>query len=179
MAVARGSLIAIRNFNGYQEPGLPAGYWHFELSSLGDASGGLNSVLVRFQVAGSPSPSQLWSLEHLNVSSSGIGVGVLARLQITNMDLVPPMGSNGATAFTYTLTLIAGVFGVDMEYQNSPIQLFLGRAIDNNLNAGFQVDYDNVDATSLRIRAGGYFWPPGAATADGGPRRPLQGLYAR
>jgi len=172
------SLIAIRPFRGYEDPGLPQGFWHFRLAALGDATGGQLSVAIRFQIVGRPSPSQLWSLDQLMINSTTSSTAISARLQVVNMDQVPAMGSTGALSDTYSMELSPDTFGVALRRQLCQLPLFVGQPIDNNLNAGLQIDVPNVNALSLNVRAQGYFWGPGAINAPGGVRRPVDGLYA-
>lgn len=178
MSVFQDSLIAIRSFRGYADVGLPAGMWHFRLSGLGDATGGILAVLARFQVTGSPSPSQLWSLEQLMVNSTTSSTVIDARFLVENMDLVPEMGSTGALSDTYALLLEPDTFGVALRRNLAQLPLFMGQPIDNSLNSGFQVNVPNVDGLSLAMRAQGYFWTPGAINSLGGVRRPVDGLYS-
>jgi len=172
------ALVSIRPFRGYAEPGLPAGVWHFRLAALGDGSAGNLSVVAAFQITGRRSPSQLWSLDQLMVNSTTSASTIDARLQIVNMDEVPEMGSTGALSDTYSLALNPDTFGVALRRQLAQLPLFMGQPINNGLNAGIQVDVPNPGATSLNMRAQGYFWTPDAINADGGVRRPPDGLFA-
>lgn len=181
MTVLLTSLVAVRPFRGYDDPGLPSGYWHFFLSALADASGGGLSVAARFQIAGSPNPSQLYSLETLMINRSG-GVGTVnLRFQQQNMDNVPNMGSNGALFHIYTMQVTDQIFGSEQAIFDASrfLPFFMGQPIDNNLSSGFQIDDANNNVGDLAVRAGGYFWGPGSINAPGGPRRPIDGLYAR
>lgn len=179
MSVILNALIAIRPFRGYADPGLPNGTWHWRLSALGDASGGLLTVQARLQIAGSPSPSQLFSLDQLMVNSTTSSVAIDARLQVQNMDRVPNMGSTGFLSDTYSLELAPDLFGVALRVPLAQLPLFMSQPIDNNLGSGFAVDVANALNLSLAVRGQGYFWGPEAINAPGGPRRPVDGLYSR
>lgn len=177
MSVTLVALVAVRPFAGYVEPGLPAGYWHFRLATLGDASGGILAAGGRFQQTGAPAPSLFYSLEQLMVNSTTSSSAIDARLQMINMDPVPEMGSTGALSDTYALELLPGIFGVALADPRRILPLFMGHAIDNDGNAGFTLDVDNGDGLSIAVRAQGYFWTPGAIHGPGGLRRPADGLY--
>jgi len=172
MTVLVTTQVSLRRFSGFQEPGLPAGFWFATASALGDATGGVNSIRFLFQVAGSPAPSLMWSLDQLNTHTTGVEPSV--RLQVANMDQVPGSLDLGAV---YNIRQDGVVFGAQIRDARALVPLFLGQPIDNDFNSGLVFDITNVAAQTLTAKVQGYYWTPGAINSVGGPRRPPDGLY--
>jgi len=168
---------AFRNFRGWADPGLPDGYWYYENSSLGDASGGLNIIQVTFQAVDEPAPSLIWSLEQFNLHSTA-GVET-AKITITNMDRVPQLGAGINLVRAYAIELVSTPIGAALALRDMVVPIFLGQAIDNNQISDLQFDAANSNGQVILLHAQGYFWGPGAINAEGGPRRPLGSIFGQ
>lgn len=171
----------IRPFRGFSDPALPAGYWAAKSSVLGDGSGSLQSLDIRFTPSTGGTNSLMYSLEQLmiNVTRNTLPD---CRLDLANFDPFPSQASTGAVTVFYAFPLVvdpanSGRLAMsprDMTF----LPLFLGATI-KDANAEIGVDVDNVTATSLAVFAQGFFWTPGAINAPGGPQRPPNSVYGR
>lgn len=170
---------SVRPFRAFEDPALPDGYWVAHGSVLGDGSGGLMSVNIRFSSATEPNVSTLWNLEQLMIDTTNLSRTV--RMDAGNMDRQPIGESTGALSKLWQLALIdfgtaAAGAGLDLDSQLLP--LFLGRA-DKGVAGDLAFDLDNVTGTSFAVMAQGFFWGPGAVNAPGGPQRPVGSLFGR
>ncbi len=157
---------------------MPLGLWAVFVSTLGDGSAGVLTASPRFQIAGEPGNTLLYSLEQVMVDTT-LGGGVAGAMIVENMDRLPLNGSTGARSDVYPLDLVDN--GVTLGSSLRPAlfigqPLFLGAPIQNNLNAGLQFTMPNT-AVSLAVKAQGYYWSPGAINASGGPQRPPGSIY--
>lgn len=169
----------IRPFRAFADPALPDGYWVTHASVLGDATGGLMSVNIRFSSAAGPNVSTLWNLEQLMMHVTGASQDV--RIDFGDMDRQPIGDSTGALFKIYQVNLAdlgTAAGGRAMALPSLIAPLFLGTA-DKGVNGDLAFDVDNEDGTSFMVLAQGYFWGPGAVNAPGGPQRPATGLYAK
>lgn len=169
---------AIRPFRAFAEPELPDGYWAVHAAVLGDASGGLMSINVRFSTGTEPNPSSLWNLEQLMLRHTAV-TALNCRIDYGNMDVQPNNGSTGALNKVYQLFLIdmgAVDTGAAGSLLSNQLPLFLGAA-RKEVNSDLAFDVNNVNAASFVVMAQGYFWGPGAINAPGGPQRPARGLF--
>ncbi len=166
----------IRPFRGFPEPQLPDGYWVVHASALGDLSGGVLSVNIRFSAATEPNPSTLWNLEQLAITAPTGTVGI--RVDYGNMDFHPIGTSTGSLSKLFTLNTDR----TEVSSAESPlinrrlIPVFLGQA-RKDVSGDLSFDVDNADGVSLSVLAQGFFWGPGAINAPGGPQRPLTSLF--
>jgi len=170
----------IRPFRGYADPALPDGYWVVHQSVLGDGTGGLMSINIRFSSAAQPNVSTLWSMEQLLFNLTFEGDQDL-RIDFGNMDILPADNSSGARAKIIHMRSedLGNLIGSALPIlQASTAKIFLGAA-GKEVNGDLAFDADNNDATSFSVYVQGYFWGPAAINAPGGPQRPVNGLYAR
>jgi len=159
---------------------MPLGLWAVFVSTLGDGSGGLLTTSPRFQLAGQPGNTLLYSLEQLGVQTTLDG-GIACALVIENMDSLPLNGSTGARSDIIAIDLSdnGAVLGSSLRFQLANQKShFLGAPVQNNLNAGLQIVIANT-AVSLSVKAQGYYWDPGAINALGGPQRPPGSIYSQ
>jgi len=171
----------IRSFRGYEDPALPAGYWFVRSAILGDASGSLMSLDIRFSTTNEPANSLMYSLEQYNVNVSRV-VFLDARLDIGNFDPAPSQASTGSVTHFYAFFLttdpaVSGRAALNLR-DHSFLPLFLGSP-NKFFGTELGTDMENVLGTSMAVNAQGYFWTPGARNAPGGPQRPPNGLYGR
>lgn len=170
----------VRPFRGFADPALPDGYWIHHGSVLGDSSGGLRQVIIRFSTATDPNVSTLWNLEQLTISSGENGAAT-ASLDYGNMDVQPPGNSTGGLFKVYLIALPDfGAVSVlrSMDIARPALPLFLGAA-GKEVNGQLLFSTDNVLNASFTVAAQGYFWGPAALNAPGGPQRPATGLFGR
>lgn len=180
MAISLTVTPKIRPFRGFAQPELPDGFWAAHASVLGDGSGGLQSVNIRFSSATEPNVSTLWNLEQLLIFHQNNNN---VRVDFGNMDIFPPESSTGALSKLIHLTLVdfgtAPVGrGLPLTDVSSSLPIFLGAA-GKDVNGDLTFDIDNVTGVSFSVFAQGYFWGPASINAPGGPQRPLTGLYGR
>ena len=171
----------IRPFRGSEDPAMPAGWWAAKSSVLGDVSGSLMSLDIRFSSATEPATSLMYSLEQYNVNVSR-ATALFCRLDVGLFDGFPTQASTGSVVTFYAFVLTtdpsaSGRAGMDPR-DSAFLPLFLG-APQKDTTVVLGTDMDNVDATSLSVFAQGYFWTPGAINAPGGPQRPATSVYAR
>jgi len=69
--------------------------------------------------------------------------------------------------------------GQSMRDPNLLLPIFMGQPNKGIVPSGPLVEKVNLDADRMSVKMGGYYWGPGAINSNGGPKRPLTGLYAR
>jgi len=178
VSVFQAFAVTLRPFASRPEPGMPMGLWAVFVSTLGDGSGGLLTTSPRFQLAGGPGNTLLYSLEQVMVNTTLDG-GIDGAMVVENMDALPLNGSTGAVSNVQQLLLRdnGAVLGSSLRAFNEIAHpLFLGAPRQNGLNAGLQFVIANT-AVSLAVKAQGYYWDPGAINAIGGPQRPPGSIY--
>jgi len=171
----------LRPFRASADPAMPAGLWVAKSSVLGDASGSLMSLDIRFSTAALPATSLMYSLEQYAVNVSR-DTALDCRLDIGLFDGFPTQASTGAVTVFYAFFLTtdpsnSGRAALNLR-DHSFLPLFLG-APQKDTTVELGTDIDNVVATSLSVMAQGYFWSPGAINAPGGPQRPPNSIYGR
>jgi len=179
--------VTIRPYRGQTEPGdgMPLGYWVAHALVIGDASGGAMQIFVRTQETFTQRVSLLYSLEELMVHVSlepGSGLAQDFLLQILEMDRQPLQGSPGIPIQVYTFRMDdegTQRIGQSMRNPNALLPIFMGQPNKGIVPSGPLVEKVNLDLDRMSVKMGGYYWGPGSINADGGPKRPLTGLYAR
>jgi len=170
-----------REFAGYTDPALPEGQWHVFGSVNGDASGGNREIQVVFKRTATPLSSTMWSLDQLSVRDADENTKFLT-VEFLNMDPlhVGPIDIGIAYGFACQLVGVAGAFaGARITGRDvSHLPVWLGRALDAVNSALMIITLVNVDVRSIEVAAMGYYWGPRSITAEGGPRRPLGGMFA-
>lgn len=171
----------IRPYRGFEDPGLPDGFWVVHASVLGDGSGGLQEIVIRFSSALEPAVSTLWNLEQAVVSHNGLA-GTVTRVDFGNMDFQAAENSTGGLVKVFALPLLdfgASFPGSAIDFENRlNLPLFLGSA-RKQVSGDLSFDAPNTTGTSFSVNVQGYFWGPGAINAPGGPQRPVNSLYGR
>lgn len=174
MAVITVFDIEYRKFSGWDEPQFPSGFWRGGGLSLGDATGGDNTVQINFATGGSQFNSQYYSLEQLMVNVPGTG-GVNVGIQISNLDLFP-----GITSYNYTV-ILDGNEGNTESLAGRELPgfrgLWLGQQFTPNSSAAISFSLDNTNAEIFLVAAQGYVWGARSTGVPGGPQRPPTGLY--
>lgn len=158
----------------YNDPGLPERIWRASLSSLGDASGGVNTCQLNLKSAG-VSPGNIFSLERLSFHATAVGVTAV-KTSLGGMETWPP----GFDIPEWTDLVRANDAGTtaDLPLLNALTRLFIGRAADDGTAGTIAFQTSNDDGETNDVTVTGYLWTPGAINAPGGPRRPLEGVFS-
>jgi len=170
----------IRPFRGFTDAALPDGFWVAHGAVLGDVSGGLMSVNIRFSASAQPASSLLWSMDQLIVDHTSGSVRDF-RIDFGGFDLQPIQGSTGSLTKIIHFQiedLGSAVPGSAMSISDTIRHIFLGSP-RKDVNVDLSFDTDNVDANSFSVFVQGFFWGPAAINAPGGPQRPLTSLYSQ
>lgn len=153
---------------------MPLGIWRATESVIGDASGGVEEIDIRFQFTDGPRSSLLFSLEQYHVSATRASAGTV-RMQTLNMDRQDP---TTLPTPIWSVPLLpasqGGVATADAERG----RLFLGAPSGPNETSILLFSLNNVLNDILHVTAGGYYWGPRSINAEGGPSKPLEGLYS-
>lgn len=166
--------VQTRPFTGYSTEGLPSGMWAVTQDLTGDVSGGLRIISVIFAATGAPLGALLYSIEQLAVEDTDNNAKICDVLT-SRMD--PIQGSNLSP--TVTLNVLAGstIASLDAVGLRALKGWFIGRVEGPAAAGTLDLRVTNVNLETFTIFVQGYFWVPRAATVDGGPRRPVGGLY--
>jgi len=175
MAVITVVDIESRKFSGYEEPELPSGHWIGEGASVGDATGGDNSLQINFTPAGNLRNSQYYSLEEMMLLHGDTST-LFVQMLIANLDT----GFSSLTGLNHTIPIVGneGAQGGALTPVGRLIKLFLGQQTTPNSQSGITYTVDNTNAVALTVRIGGYIWSARSTSRSGGPQRPTNGLYS-
>ncbi len=176
MSVAIAFRVETRPWRGYDDPGLPTGLWLGQGTQVGDGTGGVNQIDLVFKLSGQALDGRVWSLDQLSVAS-GVSADVSGTLITQNMDFLSP--SRALASVQWTFTLLNGVTNGDAQTPLNALTkpIILGAANSVGLGAALRCQVDNADPGALTVTAGGYIWGPRSVLAEGGLRRPAQGMF--
>jgi len=165
-----------RPWRGYDDPGLPVGMWIAQGSVTGDGSGGSMTVRMEFKPEGEPVSGRYYSLEQLHVHHPQASADETGRLRLNNMGII---GDTGLVNRDYALNLqVQLTNGAVLRLEDShALHLFLDRATLVDLVSTIDIGVTNVAAETLIATGEGYIWEPRSVMAEGGLRRPVDGLY--
>jgi len=174
MAVINVFPVRDRPFAGYLEASLPIGIWRVSGASVGDASGGDNTIQFNFQDGVEQRfNSNLYSLEQTSlIHSTG---GQIVEMVVSNMDNFQP----GSIAPRYAIRIIATetLAAIDPESFNAIRGLILGQSIFPNTVSAVSLSIDNGNGENFEAIMQGYLWSARSINVPGGPRRPANGLF--
>lgn len=169
MAIIGVTPVSYQKFSGYEDPGLPSGFWFANGVVIGDATGGTQVAQINIAEATNQFNSQYYSLEAISITLARAANFDL-RLAIFNMDRV----------FEYTITLSLNATASNMLPRDTEmLPLYIGQAGLANTAAGLSFALPNVDTDLLSVHVEGYVWSARSTSVPGGPRRPSEGLYSR
>lgn len=165
----------VRKERGWDFPGYPEGVWTAGGVASHDASGGIMVIQVNVQTAGVPE-GNAYSVEALEYQTNSAAI-VDLQLQAANFD------------FSGGLTLTRG-YQLDPHNQSTGDAVlransfgrpwFLGQIVTRANASALSLVVDNVTGDISIFHLGGYFWTPRSILqAEGGFRRPPDGLYSR
>jgi len=175
MSVTSTSDVQYRRFNGYADPRYPEGMWWGSARSNGDASGGQNTITLRFAGAGVPKSSKLFSIGTLSIRSNE-AVDRVAELFVSNFD-----GPTNEQLEHRMALVIASITNPSRNAvrarELTAFPLFLGAHRAQGTQALASVIVVNTTGVEYFFQAEGYWWGGRSIMADGGPQNPPQGIY--
>jgi len=176
MTVSVANAISIRQWRGYDDPGLPVGMYFAQNAVTGDASGGRMLVIFEFKGEGAPVSGRFFNVEQINIFHSDFTARA-GFIQATNFETLGPVGLVNRQWKTQ-LTGNGNSVGALTAPQYFPLPVFLGSVAPvASLAAQLEVGTTNIDLTSYVVTIQGYIWEPRSVQAEGGLRRPVDSLY--
>lgn len=164
--------LVFREFAGFDDPGLPAGYWVALVSVTGDASGGVRTLPVTFNLLGAPLDSRFYSVEQIAIFDAQASAGV-HMFTFAGFDQI----GTGTKLTTFQTGDLAGPLNTAALVRDIRPKAFLGQQGNIGTATVLTVDVPNADGIVVQAQAEGYFWTARSVNVDGGLRRPLGGLY--
>jgi len=175
MAVAGIVTVTQRPWQGYSDPGLPVGMWVSQGTVLGDASGGNQSVIMRFKEEGDPLGARFYNIEQMEVHSTRQVGALRAGLLIENFDIISSTGLVNRQIHIAMQT--DGITDSAMISGNMKVPIFMGRPTLVGVSSQLTARTLNTLNETWFFTAQGYIWEPRSLLVDGGLRRPLDSLY--
>jgi len=177
MSVTATTTVRYREFPGYADPALPLGHWATSALAVGDASGGNRVVIMEFNPATAPRSPLMYSLELITVGDDDNN-DLNGALRVINLDPIPGLGAIALTK-RWEAPLVAGISRGQLQPAAAAqlTRIFLGRQALAGVQSGIQYTTVNADLNIVTVTCEGYFWGPRSINAQGGPSRPLQGMY--
>lgn len=176
MSVVAAIAVEYRRFNGYEDPALPIGIWIARAEVIGDASAGTSRIQFNFSTAGTPLSAQFYSLEQMYYEGEG-GSTRNVILDTVGLEIVNLFNMITRMHFTYRG---AGALGgaIDAKDFASLRGLYLGVTAAAGITSALRLTNEvNTNLESFSAGAQGYYWSPRSVLVDGGPQRPLTGLF--
>ncbi len=172
-------LIQIMPFSGYKDPSLPIGVWIGGAAVQGNVSGGVMTAVVIFALASTPYSGNRYSLEQLSAQEDLEDAAHNYSLIADNMEAVTSEGINQRHLVVGSLsaapgggTMINSVSSSDMKGR------WLGGQAIHQAQSSLLMSVANLQTNILQMVAHGYVWGPRSILAEGGPRRPVNGLFS-
>jgi len=167
--------VDIRPYTGFTDPALPVASWFAQGGAAGNASGGTINLDFPFQRDGDAQISELFNIEQIAADTTS-AVARDAIMQALNMDFLA-LG-RPATDRRWRLQTTAAPGAVSaISILNNQLPLWLGTPNREEGDAGLRFLFTNVDLLLYFVSIQGYMWGPRSVMAEGGPRRPLSGLF--
>lgn len=172
-------LITIRPFTGYRDPSLPIAMWLGSANVTGDGSLGVMSAIIAFTLASAPRSGNLYSLEQVTAHATLGAPSHNFRLTADNMESISSDGINQRFQAVGSFSSGPDTIAADLNLGALAALrgIFLGTQAIGLAMASLILADINEDTSILTLIAQGYVWGPRSVLAEGGPSRPLQGLY--
>lgn len=179
MSVAFSFRVDYRPYSGYRDPSLPIGAWTSQAGAVGNASGGIITLDFLFQRDGDPLVTELFNLEQLAVDTSSEAVREFIMTTISMDNLSPSrLASPQIWHFQTNGAPGLGQSAVSLE-TGTMLPLWFGPPNREEGDSGIRLQTQNVDLVFYAITFQGYIWGPRSILAEGGPRRPVGGLFGK
>lgn len=168
----------IRPFSGYSDPALPIGAYIAQGGLAGDASGG--QVVFSFVFMGEQTVliTEMFNLEQISIDTDAFAIDSV-MMETINLDNLSRNRAASNQKWTFaTSSAPASDSAVRLD-QTQGLPIFLGAPNLTALSgtAVLRFTFINVDLRLYAITIQGYIWGPRSVLAEGGPRRPVGGLF--
>jgi len=169
--------VDIRPFSGSSDPRLPIASWVAQGGAVGNASGGALNMDFPFQRDGDAQISELFNLEQMAVdTSTAVARGfTLTALNLDSLSQNRPL--TDVIWFFQTVSDGLTLSALDMDQNILP--LWLGTPNRFEGDSGLRLNTPNIDLLLYLVTLEGYMWGPRSVLADGGPQRPVSGMFGR
>lgn len=176
MTVSDTFRIEYRPFSGFNDPRLPIAAYIAQGGSVGDVSGG--SVLMAFQFSGTgPRVSEMYNLEQLAVDTSADAADQLL-MTTQGMDQLAPTREASPQKWHFaTVGDSVAESAVQLLFAGSALPVWLGAPNSEGEGSSLRFEFANTNLRLYAVTIQGYVWGPRSVLADGGPQRPLGGMF--
>lgn len=159
-------------WNGYLDPGLPAGHWQGSIQVTGDASGGVAVLTFLFAQGNNSVNERMYNIElmEFRISDDVVQTGIM---NIINMGFL--LSRSISLPLNPVVPVDVAVSALDHSAFRLPI--WLGSQSVPGTPSSIEFNFGNENAPNFRAIVQGYFWEPRSLLAPGGPRRPAEALY--
>jgi len=168
--------VDVRPYSGYDDPSLPIAAWIAQAGIVGDASGGSVFIDFLFQRSDDPQISELFNLEQLSADTS-TGVDRSFSIETLAMDTLAPNRPASPQKWADNVFNVSGVGIAATSIRSTELPLWLGAPNRVEGNGGIRIIFTNINLLLYAVTVQGYMWGPRSVLAQGGPRRPLDGLF--
>lgn len=179
MTVSGTFRVDIRPYSGYDDPGLPIGAWIAQGGIAGDASGGQVIMDFLFKQGDDNLVTELYSLDQISVDTTS-ATTIEIVMETLNMDSLAFNRLASTQKWIMQARNVGSTLGGNVvpldEIQALPIWLGSPNATEGD--SGLRYRFLNIDLILFAVLLQGYIWGPRSVLAEGGPRRPVGGLFS-
>lgn len=177
MSVATDHRVDVRPYSGFRDPSLPIASWIAQGGSVGDATGGNNTMRFLFQRDDDAQHSEMFNWEQCSIDTTS-PIAQSGTMRTENMDRLSQNRNASPQVWGIELSFHAGPFPTTMSLQfKLDLPLWLGAPHLEEGSSGLRLVLPNVDLQLYAVTLQGYMWGPRSVMAEGGPRRPVGGLF--
>jgi len=169
--------VDVRPYSGYDDPSLPIASWIAQGGLAGDASGGTAFMDFNFQLDENPQISELFNLEQISLDVTSATTRNFI-LETRGMDRLAPLRPASPQKWQFdTIGATTLAVGATTLLQGTILPLWLGTPNKEEGDAGLRITSANIDLLLYAVTLQGYMWGPRSVLAQGGPQRPVRGLF--
>lgn len=178
MSVGFDFRVDIRPYSGYNDPSLPIASWISQAGAAGDATGGIFNMGFFFQLDGDAQISELFNLEQLSFDTSNTNDREVI-IETVAMDTLAANRPASPQKWQFRIEGASSTGAAALSLGSTLLPLWLGSPNRDEGDSGLRITTANVDLLLYAATLQGYVWGPRSVLAEGGPRRPVGGLFGR
>ena len=175
MSVGGDFRVDIRPYSGFTDPSLPIAAWIAQAGIAGDASGGLMIMDFDFQTDTEPLTSELFNLEQFSFDLS-VATDREGTIETRNMDNLALNRPASPQKWKFRCDQAATGIAALQDVANQ-LPWWFGSPNRDEGASGIRILMANIDLLLYAATLQGYVWGPRSVLAEGGPQRPLRGLF--